>query len=327
MLAVSNRSLISGTSERDVINLLLGELDFKLLKIKREFSEVSSVFQHLACTAFVNTIESNRRERRVTEGADIEESGYFSKIKIYGKAKRLVIFVQGRRAFLPLCQNVSTIFLSATEDAYNINRCNYRDMPIEYVDKKGMNASGFLTSDMIIQHRSRQLEVKADCSLTLYMNSSMDIVQTAYGAQHLRTVTSETVDLPVRVGMAAHLDLRELNEANSHHKLVSAGSDMLKQVSFIVGNAEHDANFETSDFKEIGRSTENGYKSRETRSSPSFLNRLGSAVSEGFRKLKSSVYSLFAWIGLIFIIVCSIFFLLKCLFVRCRRNQIMSEMV
>jgi hypothetical protein len=324
-LAVSNRSLNSGNSERDVVDLLLGELDYKLLKIKREFGEVSSVFQHLACTMFINNIEAHLKHR-VEEREHDDEAGYFFKMNIYGKRQQLVIFVKGMRAYLPACEPVTTVFLREVADA---NACYRRHMPILYVDTEGVNASGFLTSDMIIQpYAVRQfLEPKAKCGLKLYMNTSINIVQDANGSQFLNTVTSETVELPVKVGMTASLDLKELNDAYSHHERVSAGSNMLKVVSRIVANAEHDSNFATFGFQKAGSQAVSGIQAHQT-AYPSLITRIGSAISN----LKSSIFTFFAWIGisliLILILLSSIYCFFKFKLARNgRRNQVMTEMI
>ncbi len=276
-------------NERDLLDMMLGEQDFKLQKIKSEFNEVNQQMESLTCSMLINSIESHKsRSRSLAEG-------YFFKLNNLGK-QDLVFFVEQSRVYLPPCESVKRIFINNITS----NATCYRDIPVLYEKADGKTETGFLLDNMIIRKVSSKIDCNLKPSRSVYLNSSFNLLDNKFNKVVLSRV-SITAALPFQIANAT-LNLTQLDQLFDHHDIIRDGADVIDEINSIIEQKEGDNSFFIRDdpAREYMDDTERKNSARE------ILNDLSSKTSGFFGSIGSffsSIFSFFSYAFLLFLLV------------------------
>jgi hypothetical protein len=225
--------------------MLLGEQDFKMLKIKNEFELVSKRIEWLTCALIKRTVEAKRQLSRGSR------DGFFFKIGDPNQ-EQIILYVERNRVYQPVCETITAIHLtnlttSTTTDILNGSSSSsncFKDIPVLYESGgSSSNETGFLLDDQIIRKYSTRIDCQAQKTKIVYLNASFDVVLTNLN-QVVLTKVPYTSLVPFEMDLQrTGLNLSELEDMFEHHDAVRQGSDFVEQVNELVETKQGDSTF------------------------------------------------------------------------------------
>lgn len=224
--AISKKKMRDGdlTTERDVVDLLLGELDFKLHTIKRELLSLS-------CTMFKNAIDLVAINERVSFNR-----GKYFKLNVVGRKDPQIFFIEHSRVYIPVCEKVSRVVVR-TEIVSSVNKTSCSSEVRVDFQNHDLNETGYLRDGMIIVEFPRYNVIECAQPFTVYVNASTILIGNPNG---LISVLNEELGSSVSPYLAFEANDDKMYD---HHDQVRAGNDLLAKMTRMIETAAHDSSF------------------------------------------------------------------------------------
>ena len=218
-------------NEHDLVDLLLGEQDFKLHKIQTEFQSFTSDLQELACSSLANLIETQIELSK-------HRDGVFFRINMWGASKQThVLYIENQRAYLPMCEQVDWVTLVE----FNQESVCFEDIPVSYVNRRGKNQTGFLLDNKIIRSTSKQINCLDVQPKSVLFNNTVDVKRDHVSSLYLSKIPFSSIGtLEMTV---SDPNLEEMESFYEHHASISQGSNILETVNKIITVKEGDSTF------------------------------------------------------------------------------------